>query len=231
MDMKHIENQLLIERYLQGRLSTEEEARFEEALVASPELLDQLEAAERLQGGLKDLSAVEGVRVAERRQGGVSTVFASPRYALAASVLLAVSVVFGASMYRQNQALEGALAGNPAAPAVVQALYNVRSASPDEPVNIVTPTPGGQVVLLVDPGFEPYDDYRGTLMRLGDSAAAEPVHQVEGLVPGYEEMLALALPSRLLTPGNYEIRIEGHLPGAAVSEGYEPVTRVSFLVR
>lgn len=228
MDMKHIENQLLIERYLQGRLSTEEEAEFEEAMVASPELIDQLEAAERLQGGLKDLIAVEGARLADRRQGFAATVFSSPRLALAASVLLAVSVVFGASMYRQNQALESALAGNAAAPTLVQALYTVRSAPADEPVNVVTPTPGGQVVLLVDPGFEPYNAYRGTLMRLGDGADAESVHELGGLQPGYEEMLALALPSRMLTPGRYEIRVEGQRSGA---DGFEPVSRVSFVVR
>lgn len=228
MDMKHIENQLLIERYLQGCLSTEEEAEFEEALVASPGLLDQLEAAERLQGGLKDLSAVEGVRVAGRRQGAVATVFGSPRFALAASVLLAVAIVFGASMYRHNQALENALAGNGAAPAVVQALYTVRSAPGDEPVNVVTPAPGGQVVLLVDPGFETFDGYRGALMRLGEGGDAESVHELEGLTPGYEEMLAVALPSRSLTPGRYEIRVEGRRAG---SDGYEPVTRVTFLVR
>ena len=58
--MKHIEKGLLVERYLRGDLSAEEEAAFEEVLLASPELLDQLEAAERLQGGLRDLSAVEG---------------------------------------------------------------------------------------------------------------------------------------------------------------------------
>ena len=80
--------------------------------------------------------------------------------------LVLTSVVFAASMYRQNQLLESELAGSASAPTQVQALYTVRSAAGDEPVNTVSPTPGGQVVLLVDPGFESFPSYRGTLLRL-----------------------------------------------------------------
>ena len=237
MDMKHIEKGLLVERYLLGDLSPEEEAEFEEAMIASPELLDQLEAADRLRGGLKDLNAVEGIPGTGRHlgakgmSGGVGSVFSSPRFAMAASALLAVSVVFSAAMYRQNQSLETALASNGSVPTQVQALYTVRSATGDEPVNVVTPAPGGQVVLLVDPGFEPYDAYRGTLLRLDGGSTAESLHELEGLQPGYEEMLAVALPSRLLTPGRYEILVEGRSVDASGATVYETVTRVDFLSR
>lgn len=229
--MKHIENELLIERYLQGGLSTEEEAAFEEALVAVPELLDQLESAERLQGGLKDLSAVEGTLAAQDQGNAVRSIFSSPRFAMAASALLAVSVVFSASMYRQNHALETALSGTVSTPTLVQALYTVRSAPGDETVNVVRPAPGGQVVLLVDPGFEPYDSYRGTLMRLSGGSDAVAVHEFEGLMPGYEEMLAVAMPARLLPPGRYEIRVEGRVEDASGGPVFEPVSRVSFEAR
>ena len=229
--MKHIEKGLLVERYLRGELSAEDETAFEEVLVASPELLDQLEAAERLQGGLRDLSAVEGASVSVYRDGSVAALFASPRFAMAASFLMAVSVLFAATMYRQNQSLESALASNAAAPTLVQALYTVRSAPGDDPVNVVTPTPGSQVVLLVDPGFEPYETYRGTLLRLSDGADAEAIHQFEGLQPGYEDMLALGLPARLLAPGRYEVRVEGVAEDSAGAPLYEPVTRVNFVAR
>jgi hypothetical protein len=231
MDMKHIEKGLLVERYLRGDLSTEEEAAFEEVLLASPELLDQLETAERLQGGLRDLSAVEGATTPVERGGAVTALFASPRFALAASVLMAASVVFAASMYRQNQLLESELAGSASAPTQVQALYTVRSAPGDEPVNTVSPTPGGQVVLLVDPGFESFQSYRGTLLRLDAGSEPEAVHEFDGLLPGYEDMLALALPSRLLTPGRYEILVEGLAVDSVADSVYEPVTRVSFTSR
>jgi hypothetical protein len=231
MEMKHIEKGLLIERYLRGDLSTEEEAAFEEVLLESPELLDQLEAAERLQGGLRDLNAVESATESVARGGAAAALFASPRFAMAASFLMAVSVLFAASMYRQNQSLEAELATSASAPTLVQALYTVRSAPDHDPVNVVTPLQGGQVVLLVDPGFETYDAYRGTLFRMSDGDRAEPVHRLEGLQPGYEEMLALGLPARLLSPGRYEIHIEGRVGDSAGAPRYEPVNRLSFEAR
>ena len=50
-------------------------------------------------------------------------------------------------------------------------------------------------------------------------------------MPGYEDMLALALPSSLLTPGQYEIRVEGRLVDSSGSPTYEPVSEVNFLSR
>ncbi len=226
MDMKHIENKLLIERYLQGTLSLEEEAEFEEAIVASPELLDQLEAAERLQHGLKDLSAVEGT--APAMPGGAAVaVLASPKFALAATVLLAVSVVFSGSIYRQNLGLTAALENAGTGPTQVQALYSVRSDGNGAPVNVVSPEPDGQVVLMVDPGFEPFASYRATLLRLDDGEPAKTVLELTGVTPGYEELLALALPSRTLPPGRYEIRVDGESADAV----YEMVNQVRFVVR
>jgi hypothetical protein len=107
----------------------------------------------------------------------------------------------------------------------------VRSAPGDEPVNVVTPARGGQVVLLVDPGFEAFESYRGTLLRLVEGSEPQTVHELDGLMPGYEDMLALALPSSLLTPGQYEIRVEGRLVDSSGSPTYEPVSEVNFLSR
>jgi hypothetical protein len=206
----------------------EEEADFEEAIVASPELLDQLEAAERLQHGLKDLSAVTGVAAPAMPGGTARAVLSSPKFALAATVLLAVSVVFSGSVYRQNRDLAAELEGVGAGPTQVQALYSVRSAGDEEPVNVVTPTADGQVVLLVDPGFEPYARYRATVSRLAEGGeAAEAVFELNNLTPGYEELLALALPGRRLAPGRYEVRVEGQSSDA----GFEPVNQLRFVVR
>jgi hypothetical protein len=165
------------------------------------------------------------------RQGAVAAVFSSPRFAMAASVLMAVSVVFAASMYRQNQSLESALAGNASAPTQVQALYTVRSAPGDEPVNVVSPVPGGQVVLLVDPGFEPFASYRGTLLRLTEGGEPLIVHEFNGLEPGYEEMLALSVPARMLSPGRYAVRVEGIGNDDSGRPVHVEVTRVTFEAR
>ena len=59
MDRQHIRDTDVIERYLQGTLSAAEEQAFEEAYLADPQLLEELEVAERLRAGFKDLDAAE----------------------------------------------------------------------------------------------------------------------------------------------------------------------------
>ena len=48
MDRQYIRDHAVIERYLSGALTAEEERAFEEAYLGDQELLDQLQAAERL---------------------------------------------------------------------------------------------------------------------------------------------------------------------------------------
>ena len=61
----------------------------------------------------------------------------------------------------------------------------------------------GSSVLLVDPGL-PYDRYRATLVRRADAETVELL-SVDGLAPSYEGQLAVVVPSRLLTPGEYDV--------------------------
>ena len=57
MDRQYIHDNRVIERYLSGQLSAAEEQALEEAYLADPDLLAELEATERLRDGIKDLSA------------------------------------------------------------------------------------------------------------------------------------------------------------------------------
>ena len=63
MDRQYIRDHAVIERYLSGALTAEEEQAFEEAYLGDQELLDQVQAAERLRAvpGVKSASVTNQV--------------------------------------------------------------------------------------------------------------------------------------------------------------------------
>ena len=227
MDEKYIEENLMIERYVKGELSQEEQDAFEERFLASPELLDQLEAAELLQQGLQDLAALEKAQPSPRRQGartasGIMSLFQSPRYAMAASVLLLISLGVSSHLLRENAQL-GEVGTNLVLPAEIVPLVTTRGTS----LNTITlDDPARHYVLMLDPGFEAFASHRATVYRLETGAQAQLVWQVDRLQPGYEDMLALSLPGAVLAPGRYEITIEGLPEGTGQS--YEQIGTVAF---
>src|SRR5262245_13975876 len=105
MDRRQIRDEQVIERYLKGALTAAEEQEFEEAYLADPQLLEELELAERLRDGLKQSSpAGEAVNRAPPRARW-REVFASPRYGMAASLVAAAALVSTAVLLVQNQGL------------------------------------------------------------------------------------------------------------------------------
>jgi len=230
MDPKNTESEGLAERFVEGRLSREEQEELELRCLSDPELLDRLENAELELAGLKqqepDLAdpdlvdpglgelLKEGLIHLERtgklreqrmRSGWLAT-FSSPQFAAAASVLLAVSLVFSGALYRQNQRLEEFWSEGGATTRLVP-LISVRGAT----VN-TTQAGGAQewVVLLVDPGAFDYASYRVEITRQSDGKT-QNIWQAEGLQPGYDDFLSVGLPGALLEPGKYEIRVAGRM--------------------
>lgn len=227
MEMKYIEDNLLIERYLRGDLKKEEREAFEERFLSSPELLDQLEAAERLQEGLLDVGAVE-------EPGPSGTVITprlaaiTPRLAMAASVLLAVSLAVSGTLFLENRQLSEEAAQFASVPAPVQIvpLHTTRGATSAATVNTITLEQGsGQLVLMLESAMQPYHHYRAVVLRLPES---EPLLELGGLQPGYQEMIALALPAHLMKPGEYRVELEGVTQDSATRE---PVSRLTFTIR
>lgn len=208
MDREYIAKHLLVERYLQGQLSADEQAEFEEALLSSQDLLDELESAEMLRRGLKDVASLERTLPAHSKPSWPLSMFSSPRYAMAASFLLLVSLGVSSTLFYQlNQWSD---LGITVTSTQIVPLVSVRSAPGSQSVNTVQVGEGsGQTVLMLDPGFDPYTRYRVTVFRLQPGADAMQVAQVDGLKPGYEEMLALALSPDVLEAGNYQVTIEG----------------------
>jgi hypothetical protein len=90
MEHAYIEENSLIERYHQGRLPPEEEARFEAHFAACPQCLEQLEMARDLQLGLRAMAAEEAARTA---QIGLIAWFARQHRALQAGMVVAAILV------------------------------------------------------------------------------------------------------------------------------------------
>lgn len=218
MDREYIRDNQLIERYLRGRLTAEEEARFEEAYLADPELLDEVKLVERLEQGMKAAAA------AGRAAGGPSTGksgLGSGVYAAAASVLLAISLAFSAVLYRENLSLRRADAGIAgAAGAPLIPLFATRGG----PVTMPAPDAADFRTFLLDPAPAEFDEYAVAVSRVSPGAP-EPVARVEGLEPSYEELVSVLLPGRLLTPGSYELALEGRMRDWP-PERYEQVSRI-----
>ena len=88
MDHQSIDSGNVAERYVTGRLAPEEAASFEEHYLDCPSCCARVEAAERLQRGLRRLAEESAVR-----PPGAARWSRSPRLALAAAALLAVGLV------------------------------------------------------------------------------------------------------------------------------------------
>ncbi len=103
MDHQDIDSGNVAERYVTGRLAPEEAAAFEEHYLDCPSCCARVEAAERLQRGLRRLAEESAVRPS-------SSWSRSPRLALAAAALLAIGLVPAWLEWNQVQSLRSDLA-------------------------------------------------------------------------------------------------------------------------
>ncbi|HEX5047340.1 MAG TPA: hypothetical protein VFX89_09490 [Gammaproteobacteria bacterium] len=203
MDRQHIRDAQVVERYLSGTLTAAEEQAFEEAYLADPRLLEELEVAERLRAGLKDSSAAGVAASPATPRARWRELVSSPRYGLAASLVAVAALASSTVLLVQNQSLR---AGAPlAAQTHTRLLQLVSVRGADNPNEIAAPAPGEWTVLLVDPGFGDYDVFTAVLVRAGGAELL----RLDGLTPTYEGQLALGMPGGLLVPGRYEIRLSG----------------------
>lgn len=234
MDEDRINDNLLIERYLQGKLSEEEAAEFEERYLSSDELLDELESAERLQQGLNDLATLEKAQATGQARSpgtlvsGINSMFQSPRYAMAASFFLVVSLGFSTFLVQQNVRLSEIGQGL-AVPAEIVPLVSVRGTTGGESINtLYLSDTAQQFVLMLDPGFEAYAHIRATVFRLDPTREPVRIWQVDNMTPGFEDMLALSLPGAVLEPGDFEIHLEGWRDEWPAGHAFDPIRTIYF---
>jgi hypothetical protein len=221
MDRQYIEDNQVIERYLQGKLTPAEEEAFEEAYLADPKLLVELRLAERLAEGLRDLDA--GEHASPPHSAKWFDWVGTPRYGVAASLVAALAVAGASLLFLQNRELRGT--GPSAAPTRLLPLLAVRG----DAVNVIDNPAGAEwTVLLLDPGFTPYDRYRAVLVQR-NAAATEERLRLDDMVPTYEGMLALGVPGELLGPGDYEVQLAGRMLGWP-AERSDDLGRIPFTV-
>lgn len=231
MERKYINDNLLIERYLRDELSPAEAAAFEEAYLGSGELLDDLEAAEKLQQGLRDVTVLEKSVARSPRSRRIPSIFFSPQYAMAASFLLVASLGVTGLLYQQAGELDGHTGAPGAVPAQIVPLVSVRGLPGGEPVNTIRlDSDTHTYVLMLDPGFEPYTHYRTSVFEAGAGSTGDPILEANHLTPGYEDMLALSIPAVVLEPGEFDIHIEGWREEWPPEHAFAPVDVLTLRV-
>src|SRR5262245_1111143 len=222
MDRQYIREHQVIERYLAGTLTADEEQAFEEAYLGDSELLTEVEAAERLRDGIKRL---DGAGKLERSRSRWQQTFASPRYAMAATVLLAVSLGFSSMLYNENQILRE---GGSSAPLLTRfvSLEAQRSANVQ---TFAAPAQDELTVLMLDAGVVAYDTYRAVITR-GGGAQAEQIWSRAGLVPELNgTTIPVSVQRRMLQPGTYEAKVDGRMNDWP-ADRFEQVTVMPFVV-
>lgn len=224
MDRQYIRENQVIERYLAGALTADEEQAFEEAYLGDAQLLDELQAAERLGDGIKALSSggrLERLQTPARWRHMLS----SPQYAAAASALLVVSLAFSGVLYQANRALREEGLETTVARARLVPLFSTRGE--DEESRISAPAADEMIVLQLDAGIVEYDTYRATLERR-TGATSEEIWSSVGLEPIQGE-ISIALLGNALQPGSYEVRLDGRNDGSP-ADRYEEISRTRFSI-
>ena len=222
MDRNYIEQHLLVDRYIQGRLEGSEQDAFEERLVWDKALLDEVQLAEHLQAGMKNASMAKA-NIAEAPGfdlvAAMSGLLAVPQFAAAASFLLAVTLTIGVLMSPMVDL------GGRSGPSELQTDIVPLFATRSEDVMEISVDSGAWTVLLVDVMGE-YKAYRATLRR--DEPGADSVWMQDGLVPTYPESLAVGMPGSALESGRYVLTIEGVSDPGNADASYERLQDIPF---
>jgi hypothetical protein len=245
MDHSSIDAGNLAERYVTGRLSSEEAASFEEHYLDCPSCCARVEAAERLQRGLRRLAEEAAVRAP-----GVPRWSRSPRLALAAAALLAVALLPAGLEWSQIRRLRSDLAatrdGRARTQTVQQDLQQARrdlaaeagkraaltreiaadrQPQTDLPVVSLTPVRGGEapvrtLKLPAKPGWvgfwvEPGDADFPAYRATLSNEKGAAVFQASHLALNDLGALLITVYSTSLAPGAYRLDLEGLPPGGA----------------
>ena len=218
MNRQYIRDNQVVERYLQGRLTADEQTAFEEAYLGDAELLQELKTADLLRRGLE---AHDVANRSTHRPSAVARGGGAPRYALAASLVAGIALASSSYLFVENRELRGA---NVAPGARLVPLLTVRGGDPNR---IEAAATNDWTVLLLDPGFTPYDGYRATVVRRTGGAE---LLSVDGLTPSYEGLLAVVVPSRLLTPGDYDVVLAGRMRDWPEGRAFDDLGRTALTV-
>lgn len=249
MDHPRIDEERILDRYLVGRLSAEEEALFEEHLFECADCLEKARWGEELRRGLHEVAAQEAIQEAtqaaaratawvgllawlRRRPARPARLARLGGLALLGLALVGALVVLPALVLRQQvelRQLREAAGKPPAANGgltrpvgdfLVVSLGVVRGASSREVELRPDPTKAA-VLLSIELATVDAGHYRVTLSDEADHV----LWRGENLEPNLYDTLLIALPSSFLAPGRYRITVEG-----LTADGSEPAGEVRLRV-
>lgn len=220
MNRSYIDTHLVVDRYLQGELSEEETAEFEERLVWDSALVDEVDLATKLLEGLRAVldrneSDGSGYRGALDR---VVNLFQVPAYAAAASFMLAVGMSW--VILSNNQPNGETAPLDMALPTEIVPLFTTRGT--DSSTMIVSE--GSWTVILLDAPAG-YDKFRVSIHPQDEQSP--PVWSGEDLLPTYPDSLALSMPGSVLGEGDYVLLLDGI---AVDADNFERIQTIPFVV-
>jgi len=208
MDHDYIEEQGIADRYLSGRLSSEEEQAFELHLMDCKACVERVEEFDGLRAGLRK------VRATARR--GPVPILAWPKLAIAAGLGFVVAAVPAYLLLQDLTKTRQALTAERARPEVARTAPNpdlaaaqfhrfeiVRGEQADNLV-VLSSQPAPIVIAMRLDAPADAVSYRATISTAGGSQVA----QKNDLALSGPNNLVLTFPSSLLSPGDYFLKIE-----------------------
>ena len=217
--MKHpeIDEQEVVEHYVAGKLTADEEIRFEKHYLECPACVGAVEDAERLRRGL-ELVATEALVTRRTIFVAAAHVLRSPQGALMASVLLVAALLPAGLAWQRAGRLDAEL------DAARQELTDERRPRINTPILALVATRAGEqplqrvslalepewIMLAVELGDTAEPRYTAVLTA-NDGAVVWPLSPdtAADLVPSYRGTVTLSLLSSLLPPGRYVLSLRG----------------------
>ena len=231
---QQIEDQEIIERYARNQLAPEERRAFEEHFFSCEECFEKLQATERFIAGVRDAGArgmlnsgIAGTAPARTWRAWMLPTLAVSSCAAVAFAAMAGWVYFfqmprlrqeltqtSSDLHAQQEA-RAALEKQTAISQVetniplvmLQATRDVQTS----PSDVVLPASAQHLVLWVE---VPATSFRSFRFQV-DSLDNRPVATLENLKRNSYGALAVSLPTQVLQPGEYRIRLTGQEPSPA----------------
>lgn len=226
MDHDRIDREKIIDRYLVGELSPEDEARFEEHLFACAACLEKVQWGEELRRGLRAVAAEDAARATVSFALAAWLQRRRPVQLAGLAALVLTLVLPSAVVLWQRAELSRLRTATPLAQGLTEPMGDFLLVSlgvlRDADVVEVRPDPEKEAVLLsLELPAVDASHYRVTLR----DAAGSVLWRGEDLEPNLYDTLLIALPSSYLEPGSYSITIE-----ETTAQGDEPAGELEFRV-
>jgi hypothetical protein len=230
MEHSFIERADVIDRYVRGTMPPAERSEFEEHFLDCRECLEQLELARSLREGIKVCAAQPSRAARPQTRLGFFGWFSWRPAAAAALAVLLISAIPSVVLYRSLESTRtdldretrkaGQLMNAPLLPPAVYTLSPTRGAQATQTIRI--PDSPRWILLALELDTSQYHDYRAALQ----DGAGQTAWSSGTLKADSPDAIGVALPSRILHPGDYVLVLEGQAGNGFVSAASFPLRAV-----